>query len=219
LKYQSIMNEIQIAIVDDHALFRDGIRMVLDQIPGFEVIYDTSDGRDFIEFIKQSSVDIVLMDIEMPLLSGIETTRQALALNSNLKIIALTMFTDEMHYLQMMKAGVKGFILKKSNKFQLKQAIDEVFSGGNYFSQEIIQKLASQSIGKKVNDPDQLSDREKDVLNLICIGLTSKEVAEKLFISIKTVEVHRANILRKTNARNTAEIMIWAVKNNLITIE
>ncbi len=122
------MDEIQIAIVDDHALFRDGIRMVLNQIPGFEVIYDTADGNDFINFIKTSQVDIVLMDIEMPILSGIETTLQALGLKPNLKIIALTMFTDEMHYLQMLKAGVKGFILKKSNKYQLKQAIDEVFS-------------------------------------------------------------------------------------------
>lgn len=213
------MNEIKIAIVDDHALFRDGIRMVLSQIPGYDVIYDSSDGRDFIEFVLKSKVDIVLMDIEMPYLSGIETTRQTLALKPNLKIIALTMFADEMHYMQMLKAGVKGYILKKSNKFELKQAIDEVFNGGNYFSQEIIQKLASQSIGKRVNNPDQLSEREKDVLNLICIGLTSKEVAEKLFISIKTVEVHRANILRKTNARNTAELMIWAVKNNLVTLE
>ncbi len=213
------MDEIQIAIVDDHALFRDGIRMVLNQIPGFEVIYDTADGNDFINFIKTSQVDIVLMDIEMPILSGIETTLQALGLKPNLKIIALTMFTDEMHYLQMLKAGVKGFILKKSNKYQLKQAIDEVFSGGNYFSQEIMQKLASQSIGKKSNDHDQLSEREKDVLNLICIGLTSKEIADKLFISIKTVEVHRTNILRKSNARNIAGLMIWAVKNNFVTLE
>ncbi|MEI6575941.1 MAG: response regulator transcription factor [Bacteroidota bacterium] len=213
------MNKIHIAIVDDHALFRDGIRMVLNQIPEFEVIYDTSNGHDFIDFIKTTPVDIVLMDIEMPSLSGIETTLQSLELKPDLKVIALTMYTDEMHYMQMMKAGVKGFILKKSNKFQLKQAIEEVFSGGNCFSQEIIQKLASQSIGKRANDPDQLTDREKDVLNLICKGLTSKEIADKLFISIKTVEVHRANILRKTNARNTAELMIWAVKNNLITLE
>ncbi|MCX6272665.1 MAG: response regulator transcription factor [Bacteroidetes bacterium] len=213
------MNEIQIAIVDDHALFRDGIRMVLNQIDGFNVIYDTSDGRDFIDFIKKSPVDIVLMDIEMPDLSGIETTIQALEIIPDLKIIALTMFTDEMHCIQMMKTGVKGYILKKSNKFQLQQAIEEVFNGGNYFSQEIVQKLASRAISKKKYDPDQLSDREKDVLELICKGRTSKEIADQLFLSIKTVEVHRTNILRKACVRNSTELFIWAVKNNLVAIE
>jgi DNA-binding NarL/FixJ family response regulator len=213
------MNKIQIAIVDDHSLFRDGIKLVLNQIEGFEVIYDTPDGHDFMDFIKKSPVDIVLMDIEMPQINGIETTLKALEIIPDLKIIALTMFTDEMHYVQMLKAGVKGFILKKSDKFQLQQAIEEVHKGGNYFSQEIIQKLAAQATGKRSSDPDRLSEREKDVLNLICKGRTSKEIADTLFISIKTVEVHRTNILRKADARNVAGLIIWAVKNNLVTLE
>lgn len=213
------MNKIQIAIVDDHSLFRDGIKLVLNQIEGFEVIYDTPDGRDFIDFITKSPVDIVLMDIEMPQINGIETTVKALEIVPDLKIIALTMFTDEMHYVQMLKAGVKGFILKKADKYQLQQAIEEVYKGGNYFSQEIIQKLANQATGKRSSAPDHLSEREKDVLNLICKGRTSKEIADTLFISIKTVEAHRTSILRKADARNVAELIIWAVKNNLVTLE
>lgn len=213
------MNKIQIAIVDDHSLFRDGIKLVLNQIEGFEVTYDTSDGRDFIDFITKSPVDIVLMDIEMPQINGIETTVKALEIVPDLKIIALTMFADEMHYVQMLKAGVKGFILKKADKYQLQQAIEEVYKGGNYFSQEIIQKLANQATGKRSSATDHLSDREKDVLNLICKGRTSKEIADTLFISIKTVEAHRTSILRKADARNVAELIIWAVKNNIVTLE
>ncbi|HRY32556.1 MAG TPA: response regulator transcription factor [Bacteroidales bacterium] len=212
------MNFKQIAIVDDHDLFRDGIRLVLNQIPDFKVVFDSPSGFEFLEYLRTNTPDIVLMDIEMPLINGIDTSMRALEIRPDLKIIALTMFTDELHYVQMLKAGVKGFILKKSNKHLLQQAIEEVSHGGNYYSQEIIQKLASLSIGKRTGEPEQLSEREKEVLDLICKGRTSKEIAEQLFLSIKTVEVHRSNILHKTNVRNAAELIIWAIKNNLISI-
>lgn len=212
------MHEITIALVDDHDLFRDGIQLVLNQIPGFKVIFDTSSGFDFIEFIQSARPEITLMDIEMPRMGGIEVTTRALEIAPELKIIALTMFTDEMHYVQMLKAGVMGFILKKSNKHQLQQAIEVVYKGGTYFSQEIIQRLASQTFNRKTNLEEHLSDREKEVLDLICKGSTTKEIAENLFLSMKTVEVHRTNILRKAKVRNVAELIIWAIRNNLISI-
>ena len=140
------MKKIKIAIIDDHDLFREGIRLVIGQIENFEVIFDTSNGNLFLEFLKNSLPDVVMMDISMPIIDGVETTRKAVEIRPNLNVIALTMFSDMTNYTQMIDAGVKGFILKKSNKFELQQAINAVFSGGNYFSQEILQKMAFQSV-------------------------------------------------------------------------
>jgi len=212
-----IKNKISIALIDDHDLFREGIKLVLNQIEDFEVVFDTSDGNKFIDYLQMIKPDIALMDISMPIIDGVETTKKALEIYTNLKVVALTMFSDTVHYTKMMNAGVKGFILKKATKFELQQSITEVYKGGNYFSQEIIQQLAFKSINSQ--NSDELTNRENDILNLICKGHTSQEIADQLFISIKTVEVHRSNIFRKANIRNTAELIIWAIKNNHFSID
>jgi len=212
------MKQIKIAIIDDHDLFREGIKLVLGQIENFEVVFDTSSGLLFLEFLQNSLPDVVLMDINMPIIDGVETTQKALQLNANLKVIALTMFSDTTHYTQMIDAGIKGFILKKSNKFELQQAINAVYSGGNYFSQEIMQKLAFQSVNF-ASVLNQFTHRELDVLHLVCKGLTTQEISEKLFISTKTVEVHRSNIFHKTDVRNICELIVWAIKNNYFSVE
>jgi DNA-binding NarL/FixJ family response regulator len=212
------MKQIKIAIIDDHDLFREGIRLVLGQIESFEVIFDTSSGVLFLEFLQDSCPDVVLMDINMPVMDGVETTRKAIELNPNLNVIALTMFSDTTHYTQMINAGIKGFILKKSNKYELQQAIQTVYSGGNYFSQEILQKMAFRSVNFP-SGPGRMTQREMEVLNLVCNGFTSQEISDKLFISIKTVEVHRTNILHKSEVRNIGELILWAIKNNYFSIE
>ncbi|NOZ35674.1 MAG: response regulator transcription factor [Chlorobi bacterium] len=212
------MKKINIVIVDDHDLFRDGLKLVLSQIENFNVIFDTDSGFLFLDFLKTRKPDIVLMDIDMPEINGFETTKKALDLYPSLNIISLSMFSDTINYTQMISAGVKGFVLKKANKTELQQAINKVYSGGNYFSQEILQKLAFNSLlpgGKN----ESLTIREIEILNLVCSGLTSHEIAEKLFISIKTVETHRTNIFQKAQVRNTAELLIWAVKNNFFSIK
>ncbi|MCX6303832.1 MAG: response regulator transcription factor [Bacteroidetes bacterium] len=212
------MKKIKIAIIDDHDLFREGIRLVLGQIEDFEVVFDTSNGALFLEFLKNSLPDVVLMDINMPVMDGVEATRKALASYPGLKVIALTMFSDTTHYTQMINAGIKGFILKKSNKFELQQAINTVYSGGNYFSQEILQKMAFRSVNVS-SGPDRMTQRELEVLDLVCNGFTSQEISDKLFISIKTVEVHRTNIFHKSDVRNVGELILWAIKNNYFSIE
>lgn len=212
------MKKIKIAIIDDHDLFREGIRLVIGQIENFEVIFDTSNGNLFLGFLQNSLPDVVLMDINMPVIDGVETTRKAIEIHKNLNVIALTMFSDLTHYTQMIQAGVKGFILKKSNKFELQQAIHAVVSGGNYFSQEILQKMAFQSVNYS-SDAARLTQREIDVIKLICQGLTSQEISDKLFISQKTVEVHRTNIFRKAEVRNISSLLVWAIKNDYFTIE
>lgn len=212
------MSKIQIAVVDDHDLFREGIMLVLNQIKEFQVVFDTSSGYQFLEMLGKIQFDIVLMDVEMPLINGIDTTIRALHLKPDMKIVALTMFSDTGHYTQMINAGVKGFIIKKANKFELEHAIQTVYQGGNYFSQEILQKLAFQYMGK-ASGKDQLTSREIDILVLICQGLTTQEISERLHISNKTVESHRSNIFLKAAVKNTAGLIVWAIRNHFFSVD
>jgi len=212
------MDQINIAIVDDHELFREGITLVLKQIRGFNIVCNASNGYDFLNYLQTSKPDIVLMDINMPGMNGVETIIKTLEKYPDLKVIALTMLSDTLHSTQMIEAGVKGFVLKKGNKAELRQAITEVFNGGNYFSQEILQSLASRSM-RTPHGENQFTNRELEVLELVCKGLTSQEIADKLFISNKTVEGHRSNIFQKSNVRNAAALVLWALRNNFLSLE
>lgn len=212
------MEKIRIAIIDDHDLFREGVILVLNQIDGFEVVYDTSDGNRFVEALEQTAVDVALMDIEMPVISGALATENALKVKPDLRVIALTMFSDTGHYTQMIQAGVKGFILKKVNKFELEQAIRTVYSGGTYFSQEILQKLAFRYKGSAIG-MEELTNREMEIMVLICQGFTSQEISERLYISSKTVETHRTNLFLKAEVRNVAGLITWAIRNQFYSIE
>jgi DNA-binding NarL/FixJ family response regulator len=212
------MEHIRIAIIDDHDLFREGIMLVLSQIDGFEVVYDTSDGNRFVAALNVTQVDVALMDIEMPAIGGALATEKALKVKSGLKVIALTMFSDTGHYTQMIRAGVKGFILKKTNKFELEQAIRAVHSGGTYFSQEILQKLAFRYAARPPGD-EELTTRELEVMMLICQGHTSQEISERLHISCKTVETHRSSLFLKAGVRNVAGLIMWAIKNLHYTVK
>jgi len=212
------MRKIRLAIIDDHNLFREGIHLVLNQIDGVEVVYDTSDGNRFVEALHETEVDVALMDIEMPAIGGALTTERALKVRPDLKVIALTMFSDEGHYTQMIQAGVKGFILKKANKFELEQAILVIHQGGNYFSQDILRKLAFQYSDKTTGN-DRLTGREIEIMVMICQGLTSQEISDHLHISSKTVETHRSNIFLKAEVKNTASLIVWAIKNQYYTVE
>jgi len=212
------VERIDIAVVDDHELFREGIILVLSQIHGFNVVIDAASGSEFLRRMETSKPDVVLMDINMPGLNGAETTAKALETYPDLKVIALTMLSDTLHSLQMVEAGVKGFMLKKGNKNELRQAITDVFNGGSYFSPEILQSLAIRSL-RNHHGASQFTNRELEVIDLVCRGFTSIEIAEKLFISAKTVEGHRTNIFQKAHVRNTAELVLWALRNNFLSLE
>ncbi len=209
--------KIKIAIIEDQDLFREGLKLVLSQIDNFEVVFDTSNGYNFIDFLQNNKPDVVLMDINMPEIDGVETTKKAISVYPDLKIIALTLFSDQTHFTLMQNAGIKGFMQKSIKKQELQHAINQVFDGGYYFSSEIM-KLLSLKSGSLI-DTENFTNREIDVLNLVCNGLTSQDIAVKLFISIKTVEVHRTNIFSKAKVKNVAELIIWAIKNNYFTIE
>ncbi len=215
--------ETRVILVDDHRMFRDGLKFVLSQIDFVNVVAEASDGQEFLQILESQEVDLVLMDISMPRLNGIDATARAMQLVPDLKVIALSMYCDEEYYYKMIEAGVKGFILKESGKEELEKAIHEVVNGGNYFSQklltDIILNMNKQSGQKQVKkDEVNITRRELEVLKLICAGMTNMEIADKLFISMRTVEGHKTSLINKTGVKNSISLVLYAIKNGLIEV-
>jgi len=208
------MSIIKIAVVDDHKLFREGLVSLLSKSnKQFKVIWEASDGKNFLEKLKTEFPDIVLMDISMPEMDGIEATITAIAHYPEIRIIALSMYGEREYYLKMIQAGVKGFLRKDSDIDEVIKTITKVHDGENCFSQEMLYSLVTQ---RPVIKDEILSDREVQIVELICYGFSAGEIADKLFLSKRTVEKHRANILDKTNCNNTAKLVAWAMKNNFV---
>jgi DNA-binding NarL/FixJ family response regulator len=214
------MNKLDILIVDDHKLFREGLKILLKNLEEVREVREAPDGEIFLTMIKTYHPDLVLMDIEMPRINGIEATVKALELYPDLKIIALSMYGDEEYFQKMVDAGVCGFLLKNSEFSEVKKAITTVMQGNNYFTEEILYKLVSRFKTKpaQVESPVSLSDRELEILLLICKGLSNQEIADKLFISKRTVDHHRASLLTKTDTKNAASLVIYAIKNKMIEV-
>lgn len=214
------MKKNKIIIVDDHKIFRDGIRSLISIEGIADVVAEAKDGKEFLELLEKHEPDLVLMDISMPVMDGIEATKRALEMNPELKFLALSSFGDEEYYYKMIDAGVKGFILKDVGIVELELAINEVIEGGSYFSNELLRKVIA-NIGKQKeidNNNNLLSSRELEVLAEICNGLTNPEIAKKLHISPDTVKGHRSKILSKTNCKNSASLVVYAIKHKLIEI-
>lgn len=215
------MQKLSVIIVDDHKLFREGLKLLLKNLEYIGDISEAPDGEVFLGMIKNSHPDLVLMDIEMPKINGIEATAKALEIYPDLKVLALSMYGDEEYFQKMIDAGVCGFMLKNSEFSEVNKAILAVAEGNNYFAEEILYKMVNR-IKSKPSLPAEpsitLSDRELEVLLLICKGLSNQEIAEQLFISKRTVDHHRASLLTKTNTKNAASLVIYAIKNKLIEI-
>jgi DNA-binding NarL/FixJ family response regulator len=213
------MEKIQIIIVDDHQLFRNGLKILLNSFPEFEVTGEAANGEEFLKLLKNVHADIALMDIKMPEMDGIEATRRGLKMCPGINIIALSMYGEEEYYYKMVDAGAKGFLLKDSDISEVKEAILTIAKGGSFFSQEllyhVIQKIKHREQESKSAN---LSKREKEILIKICEGFSNQEIAEALFISKRTVDKHRANLLGKTNSKNTASLILFAIRNKLIEI-
>ena len=208
-----------IVLVDDHTLFRNGLKGLLHGRRGCHVVAEYSDGADFIAALPElEGVDIVFMDIAMPVMSGDRATRLALQQRPDLKVICLSMFGEEQYYQRMVDAGAKGFLLKDSGIEEVLDAINVVFSGEEYFSNALLESLPQQMHSSVHEEEDALSEREVDILLGICKGLSNQEIADQLFISKRTVDAHRANILEKTGCKNTASLVVYAMKNHLVEI-
>lgn len=213
------MKKPDIIIVDDHMIFRQGLKSLITIENIATVIGEASNGATFIELLRTLTPDLVLMDIDMPHMNGMEATQNALEIMPELKIIAFTMFSDEEYYYKMINLGVKGFILKSSGINELEKAIHDVMEGESYFSNELLRKIINNFGRKNTNNTVKkagLTSREKEILQQICLGLTNEEMAQKLFISPKTVKSHRSNLLEKTGCKNTPGLILYAVKNKLV---
>lgn len=213
------MGKITVILVDDHLLFREGLKLMLNLNPKIGMIYQAANGIEFLELLEKITPDIVLMDIDMPQMDGIEATIKALSKWPQMKIIALSMYGDDEYYIKMIEAGARGFILKNSDIEVVEQAIEAVMAGQNYFSSEVMANLVIH-LNKKKNDEakNELTERESEILYHICKGLSNQEIADTLFLSKRTVDKHRENILSKTNAKNTAGLVIFAIKHGIIQV-
>ena len=212
---------VKIALVDDHTLFRTGMRGLLMQRNDYEVVADVGSGEEFLALLPALDVDVVFMDISMQGIDGCETTRRALAMRPDLRIITLSMYGDDHYYTLMVESGASGFLLKDSDIEEVYNAIDSVQSGDSYFSSALLGSLTRNMSMASVDvpsDEDALSDREIEILVEVCRGLSNQEIADKLFISKRTVDKHRANILDKTGCKNTANLVVYAIKNHLVAI-
>jgi len=210
------MNEIKLIIADDHELFRKGLAELLRKHDDIKIVKSVGDGLEFMELINsQFEADIVLLDITMPNMDGFQVLKELKILNSNIKPIVISMHNDGNYIAKCAKMGAYGYLLKNTDEAELILAIRSVSSGKKYFSAEISEKMinfmSTQSISENV-----LSNKETEVLGLISKGLTTKEIAAKLFVSSRTIETHRANVLKKLEVKNTAELIKKATKMNLI---
>jgi len=220
------MKKINIAIADDEELFRKGIRFLLERETNFNICFEAENGKKLIGFLSSSEVvpDIILMDLKMPEMNGIETTKFIHKSNPNVKIIALTSFGGKSFITNMIDVGASSYLLKNTSPKMVVRTINEVFNNGFYYDEKvlkIIHENINSSSGKRIKkdlDKQLLSKREIDVLELICEQYSTQEIAEKLFISSRTVEGHRTNLLLKTESKNVAGLVIYGIQKKLIEI-
>lgn len=214
--------ECRIILVDDHSLFRNGLRGLLERNEGFRVVGEASSGEEFLALLEEGSAeaDIVFMDFSMPGIDGAQTTERALARRPDLRIITLSMFGEESYYSRMVEAGARGFLLKDSDIGDVLEAIAAVMGGGSYFSPRLLSSLTGRMHAREHDElaDDQLSSREREILVAVCRGLSNQEIADELFISKRTVDKHRANILEKTGCKNTASLVVYAIRNGIVDI-
>ncbi|MBN2213419.1 MAG: response regulator transcription factor [Bacteroidales bacterium] len=209
------METYKIIIVDDHQLFRNGLRFILNELKNVEVVGEASNGQEFLDLLEYVIPDLVLMDINMPVMNGVDASKIALEKQPELNILVLSMYGETEYYNTMIDIGVKGFILKDIDNKELEDAINKVISGGTYFSQELLLNLIKN---KTFDENIVLTKREKEVLELICKGYSNQQISEQLFISQRTVERHRSSLLLKTDSKNSISLVIFAIKHKLISI-
>ncbi len=217
------MNEIKVFLVDDHDIFRKGLRLLLEELDYVKIVGEAKNGQEFIEMIKQIECDVVFMDIKMPLLNGYEATKKALEFKPNIKVIALSMYGDEEHLQVMLDSGAKGFLLKNTNLNELEHSMKITLEGKNYFSEELLSVLANlyfttKSQKENIEEKPKFTKKELEILNLICKGYTSVEIGKMLNLSNRTVDGHRAIMMEKIGAKNTIQLVIYAIENKLVYI-
>lgn len=217
-------NTISLVIADDHEIFRDGLTLMLSKQNAIKLVGQASDGHELIRLVETHQPDIVLTDIKMPGLDGIAATKQLLQTNPQLKIIALSMFEEENLIVEMLELGAKGYLLKNADKTEIIEAITTVHEGNIFYCKHTTATLASLIVKSKFdplkkNPKSLFTEREKEIIQLICRQHTAQEIGEKLFLSKRTVEGYRTRILEKMEVKNSAGVVVYALKHNIIKEE
>jgi len=212
------MNTIRLAIIDDHAVVIDGLKTMLNAFPHLEVVYATQSGKELLEQLDTVIPDVLLMDIQMPEINGIDLCKQVLRQRPATRIIAFSSFDDSNYVKQVFRGGAKGYLLKNSDKQTIVKAIETVMEGEEYMDEAIKKIIVQESLTGQRRSIFEvpLTKRELEILKLIAEGLSSQEMADKLFISLRTVETHRLNINQKLDVKNTAGLVKEALKRGLI---
>lgn len=210
------MDIAKIIIVDDHIIFRKGLFTILNEIDFVKVVGEASNGNELLELLKKQSADIILMDIKMPVMDGIEATKKVTAKYPEIKVIALTMFEEISYFNKMIESGASGFLLKKTTSEELEKAINLVLIDESYFSEEFMSSVNMHLKPKQKDTSITLTDREQEVLELICKGFSNVKIANFLGVSSRTVDGFRAKLFEKTGAKNAPNLVMFAIKNGLV---
>ncbi|HXB39976.1 MAG TPA: response regulator transcription factor [Bacteroidia bacterium] len=205
---------IKIIIADDHSIIRDGLKAMLEKNDFCKIVGEAANGEELLRLLKGTPCDVVCTDISMPVMDGVEATKQIIKNFPKTKVMCLSMHEEAGFIKKMMEAGAVGYVFKDSTKDELKEAIQAVHGGKKYFNQKLFDILLNmESTGKEVS---VLSSREKEILKLIAEEYTNPEIAEKLFLSVRTVDTHRQNLIQKLDVKNTAGLVKYAIKSGLV---
>lgn len=215
------MKQIQVMLADDHAVLRAGLKLVIEREPDMAVVAEAVDGRQAVDLAPDSGAEVLVMDVAMPGLNGIEAARQILAKKPGLAVVILSMHNDESYVLRSLRAGAKGYLLKESAETDVILAIRAVSQGKSFFSPRVTHLLQEEYVQRLQQDGkddsyDSLTPREREILQMIAEGQANKDVANKLNLSLYTVETHRGNILQKLGLRSAAEVVLYAVRKGIV---
>ena len=217
------MEKIRLGIADDHKIFRNGLKATLEDNPDFDLIVEASNGKQLIAQLATIVPDVILMDIKMPEMDGIQTTAQVKQRYPNVKILALSMFNEDKYIVDMMKAGASGYLLKNAEPEEIIEAISTVYHKDYYFNEHLSVTLIKQLAGNSQAGNGALSlgdfnEREIEVLRLVCQEYSNQEIVDKIFLSVRTVEGYRARLFEKTRSKNLVGLVIFAVKTGIISV-
>ncbi|WP_439185106.1 response regulator transcription factor [Carboxylicivirga taeanensis] len=215
---------IRIAIAEDHSMVREGIKMLINEAEDMEVVAEFSNGNDWLNSLSKDRYDVSLVDISMPLLGGLDALSKAMAKDDHLRVIMLTMYHDVNFFKEAFVKGAKGFVLKDMSAEELALAIREVNAGHTYFSDEFLKAVASslnteREITSNISPSAvELTQSERELLASVCKGYTNKELAKAHFLSVKAIESQKTKLMRKTNTKNNAGLIVWAIKNQVVEL-
>ena len=212
------MNKIRLAIIDDHAVVIDGLKAMLQGFEQVDVVYTTQSGHELLRYFETDLPDLLLMDVQMPEINGMDLCRQVVKLHPTVKVIAFSSFDDSNYVKQLFRTGARGYLLKNSDKFTILKAVETVMQGGEYMDETIKEILLKESLTghRRSIFEVPLTKREKEILQLVAEGMSNQQIADKLFISLRTVETHRLNLNQKLDVKNTAGLVKEAIKRGLI---